>query len=628
MKERGIPLLDAIDLTYAIGHRMLLDHVSFTIHNKDRVGLIGRNGTGKSTLLKILSKQLEPFEVSEIRFSKGLKVSYLSQDFDIDPNLTVIENIREGAGYIYELLKQYESGDQTEDEMFRIQDQITALDAWDLDAYVFELISRLSCPSADTPCKDLSGGEKRRINLAKVLVSKPDLLILDEPTNHLDSHAVEWLEKWLETYSGALIMVTHDRCFLDSVCNRILELREGQADFFPGNYSVYLEQSAARDMAMLRADNKRHQFLKKELEWVRRSPKARTTKSQSRVDRFNDLNDKENYAVQADAELVLPPAKVIGNVSVSLENVCKSFGDKQLFKDLSFELEPGSRIALMGGNGMGKTTLLKMIIGQAEADSGTIVRGASLDYNYVDQSRSQLNEDNTVFKEVADGAESVRLGDISLSTRSYLRRFLFTDDRINTKVSKLSGGERNRLLLARLLRKPCNLLILDEPTNDLDLSTLQVLEEALVAWKGTLLLVSHDRWFVNRVCNGILGFEGNGQVYYQDGDYDYYLEKKAERETKQVKVEVETKKVAPKAEEPKKATKKLTWKEERELEGMEDFVMELDEQISAIETAMHEPDFFQQEAELIQEKTNELESLRQKLDQAYARWEELEAKKA
>ena len=298
------------------------------------------------------------------------------------------------------------------------------------------------------------------------------------------------------------------------------------------NYSIYLEQSAVRDEALIKADHKRNQFLKKELEWVRRSPKARTTKSQSRVDRFHELKAVDSFVKEGNTELVLPPAKVIGNVSVSLDNVSKSYGNKKLFSNLSFELEPGSRVALMGGNGLGKSTLLKIIIDQAQADSGEIKRGASLKYNYVDQSRTLLNNDNTVYHEVAEGAESVRLGDYSISTRSYLKRFLFADDRINTKVGKLSGGEKNRLLLARLLRMPCNLLILDEPTNDLDLSTLQVLEQALVDWKGTLLLVSHDRWFVNRVCNGILGFEGDGKVYYQAGDYDYYLEKRADRQIK------------------------------------------------------------------------------------------------
>ena len=628
MNDRGAPLLDASNLTYAIGDRILLNGISFTIHEKDRYGLIGRNGCGKSTLLKILSGRVEAFEISKIQYNKNLKVAYLAQDFEIDTSLTVLENIRMGAEDIYKLLKRYDQCDPGSSEMYTIQDQLTTLDGWEIDSYVNELISRLHCPSAHTSCEKLSGGEKRRVALAKVLISKPGLLILDEPTNHLDADAVAWLESWLKDFDGALIMITHDRWFLDDVCNRMMELRDGNAEFFPANYSEYLELRAEKDEALLKQDDKRKQFLKRELEWVRRSPKARTTKSQSRVDRYNDQAAKENFEKEADVDLIMPPAKVAGNVTINLEEISKAFGNRKLFSNLNIEIEPGAKIGLMGSNGVGKSTLLKIIMGELEADSGTVTRGASASFNYVDQNRSELNESNTVYAEVAEGAEYIQLGEIRLTARSYLRRFLFTDDRINTRVSELSGGERNRLLLARLLRKPCNFLILDEPTNDLDLSTLRVLEDALIHWKGCLMLVSHDRWFVNRICNSILAFEGNGQVTYQQGDYNYYINKKAEREaqTLEPKKKEIPQNPKPEAQNTEKiaSRSKLSWKEARELESMEEKVLEIDKQINELEKLLNDPDFYTNQANQATAKSLKLEKFRKEQDLLYSRWEELE----
>jgi ABC transport system ATP-binding/permease protein len=473
------------------------------------------------------------------------------------------------------------------------------------------------------------------VALARALIAQPDLLILDEPTNHLDTESIEWLGEFLKGYQGAFLLVTHDRYFLDSITNTIVELANGQFYAYDGNYTDYLIGKAEREASAEVMEHKRQMFLKRELEWVRRGPKAQTSKSKVRMERYFEEAGKKVVEADGDVDLVIPPPPQLGNRTAQLVNVGMELGGKRLFSHIDLDFAGGQRIGITGRNGLGKSTLLKILIGQLEPTEGEVQIGQLTKFNYVDQGRLQLNEEKTVLDEISDGTEFVQFGEGKLSLRAYLKRFLFTDDRIVTQVKHLSGGERSRLLLARILKNGGNFLILDEPTNDLDLPTLRVLEEALIVFPGVVLVVSHDRYFLNRVCTGILAFEGEGKVTYSVGDYDYYVEKRKREE----KAALEWQKAAAKAAsakpnkqaapaaQPSQKAKKLSFKEQKELEGMEAAIQAVEASIAKIEKTLADPEFYKKNAAQANVLAAELETEKEKLAKLFARWEELEALK-
>lgn len=621
-EDRGTVVVSARELNLSIGTLNLLSDASLTIHEQDRIGLVGRNGAGKSTLLKVISG-IEAPSSGEIASKKNLQIGYLPQDFELDSEKTVLQNIMDGAGHILKLIKEYESLPPASSRASQLEEEISHRQGWDLEHRAEVLMQSLNTPPKDAITGPLSGGEKRRIAMCKTLISEPDFLILDEPTNHLDTESIEWLEECLNKFQGAILLVTHDRYFLDRVSTHIYDLEDGKIRYYEGNYSAYLLQKAEEEATAELVEHKRQQILKKELAWLRAGVKARTTKSKSRIQRYHDEAGKEGFERKLDTEMIIPRAPLLGNKTVNLNSVSKSYGGKTLFENLDLEFEADTRIGIVGRNGLGKSTLVNIILGRVEPDSGTVEVGQRTQFNYIDQNRVALNPDKTVLEEVADGNENIYIGEQKISARSYLRRFLFTDQKINTKIHRLSGGEKSRLTLAKILKDGGNFLILDEPTNDLDLATLRILEESLINFEGCVLVISHDRYFLNRVCQKILAFEGNGRLVYQEGDYDYYLEKRKEAEKQQSAVKpvpVET--VEENREKPQ--TRKLKWKEERELEEMEDKILELETETEELESMFNQPDFYEKHGNEAVQLTEKLNSMKSEIEKLYARWEELE----
>lgn len=626
----------ATELVVRHNDRYVLDHASLSIHDGDRIGLVGRNGSGKSTFLKIIAKELVP-DGGEVTQKKDLIVGYLPQTFTLDENLNVLQNVRAGAKRVLDLIAEFESLPGHSNRHEEIEEHIQRMDGWNLDNHIETAMAKLNCPAGDRDIKTLSGGEKRRVALARALIAQPDLLILDEPTNHLDTESIEWLGEFLKGYQGAFLLVTHDRYFLDSITNTIVELANGQFYAYDGNYTDYLIGKAEREASAEVMEHKRQMFLKRELEWVRRGPKAQTSKSKVRMERYFEEAGKKVVEADGDVDLVIPPPPQLGNRTAQLVNVGMELGGKRLFSHINLDFAGGQRVGITGRNGLGKSTLLKILIGQLQPTEGTVQIGQLTKFNYVDQGRLQLNEEKTVLDEISDGTEFVQFGEGKLSLRAYLKRFLFTDDRIVTQVKHLSGGERSRLLLARILKNGGNFLILDEPTNDLDLPTLRVLEEALIVFPGVVLVVSHDRYFLNRVCTGILAFEGEGKVTYSVGDYDYYVEKRKREE----KAALEWQKAAAKSAanaKPSKQTaataqptpkaKKLSFKEQKELEGMEAAIHAVEENIAKIEAKLADPEFYKKNAAQANALATDLETEKAKLGKLFERWEELEAIKS
>ena len=622
-QNHNITLLDASDIKIRFNDNEVLKEASLTIRIGDHLGMVGRNGSGKSTFLKILTEVIQP-DSGNISRRHGLVIGYLSQDLAMAEEATVEHTIRGGAEHIINLLAKYESLPPNSNIQSELEQQITASDAWNIDTRIQTAMMHLNAPDPERVIKTLSGGEKRRVALCRAIISNPDLLILDEPTNHLDTESIEWMANYLKKFRGAFLVSTHDRYFLDEICNHIVELQSGRFYLHKGNYSNYLESNLARMDSEQALELKRKKFLRRELEWIKRGPKARTTKAKFRVDKFHNIKNTKEPDSELSMEMIIPPPGQLANRVLDLINIDLELGGKSLIEKFHFKFEAGMRIGICGRNGLGKTSLLKIALGQLLPTDGNRKIGVLTEFNYVDQERIQLDPEKTLLEEVAEGSDTISFGNGQLAIRAYLQRFGFNPKRINMKVKSLSGGEKSRLLLARILKHGGNFLILDEPTNDLDLPTLRLLEEALLAFSGCVLVVSHDRYFLNRVCTGIIAFEGEGQVFYNEGDYEYYRQKLSERKTISIAQKTPAK---PKSEKNKtKSTKpnKLTWKEKKELEGIEEAILEAEKEILEIEAIFADPEFHSKHGNKTNEFNKKLETAKQRSLTLYGRWEELE----
>jgi ATP-binding cassette ChvD family protein len=524
--------------------KQVLKNIYLSFFYGAKIGVIGLNGSGKSSLLRIIGGLDKSYQ-GEVVFSPGYSVCYLAQEPELDPEKTVLEVVQEGCAEIISVLKEYEEinesfglpevyedADKMDKLMARqgeLQDQIDAMGGWELDNKLERAMDALRCPESDTKIATLSGGERRRVALCRLLLQEPDVLLLDEPTNHLDAESIDWLEQHLKQYKGTVISVTHDRYFLDNVAGWILELDRGEGIPWKGNYSSWLDQKAKRLAQEEKTESKRQKTLERELEWARMSPKARHAKSKARLSNYEKLASEETKEREEKLELFIPPGPRLGNIVIQAENVSKAYGDKVLFDNLNFSLPPAGIVGIIGPNGAGKTTLFRLITGQEQPDSGSFRVGETVALGYVDQMHDDLNPEQSVWENITGGHDNLVLGNRTMNSRAYVSKFNFNGADQQKKVGVLSGGERNRVHLAITLKKSSNVLLLDEPTNDIDVNTLRALEEGLENFGGCAVIISHDRWFLDRVCTHILAFEGDSQVYYFEGNYSDYEENRKKR---------------------------------------------------------------------------------------------------
>lgn len=521
--------------------RQILKDIYLSFFYGAKIGIIGLNGSGKSTLLKIIAGKDKSYN-GEVVFSPGYSVGMLEQEPELDNSKTVKEIVQEGIQEIVDIMKRYEEvnarfmEELTDDEMNalveeqgRLTDLIEQHDAWDIDSKLERAMDALNCPDGDTPVKNLSGGERRRVALVRLLLQEPDILLLDEPTNHLDAEAINWLEKHLQQYKGTVIAVTHDRYFLDHVAGWILELDRGEGIPWKGNYSSWLDQKTARMAMEEKTESKRRKTLERELEWVRMAPKARHAKGKARLASYEKMLNEDVKEKEEKLEIYIPNGDRLGNKVIEAKNITKAYGDKLLFENLSFTLPPAGIVGVIGPNGAGKTTLFRLIMGLEKPDSGEFEVGETVKTGYVDQQHADIDPEKTVWEVISDGNELIQLGKRTMNSRAYVSRFNFGGNDQQKKAGVLSGGERNRMHLALTLKQEANVLLLDEPTNDIDVNTLRALEEGLENFAGCAVVISHDRWFLDRIATHILAFEGDSQVYFFEGSYSEYEENKIKR---------------------------------------------------------------------------------------------------
>ncbi|MEN9370457.1 MAG: hypothetical protein RI952_1322 [Bacteroidota bacterium] len=524
--------------------KQVLKNIYLSFFYGAKIGVLGLNGSGKSSLLRIIAGIDKAYQ-GEVVFAPGFSVGLLEQEPQLDENKTVIEVVREGVKSVTDILEEYESinekfglpeyyedADKMEKLMARqgeLQDLIDAVNGWELDNKLERAMDALRCPEGDTPINVLSGGERRRVALCRLLLQEPDVLLLDEPTNHLDAESIDWLEQHLQQYKGTVIAVTHDRYFLDNVAGWILELDRGEGIPWKGNYSSWLNQKSKRLQSEDKTESKRQKTLERELEWVRMAPKARQAKSKARLSNYEKLASEETKEREDRLELFIPPGPRLGNVVIEAHGVSKAYGDKLLYENLELTLPPAGIVGIIGPNGAGKTTLFKLITGEEKADAGTFKIGETVKLAYVDQLHKDMDPAKTVFETITGGTDTMLLGNKQINSRAYVSRFNFSGADQQKKIEVLSGGERNRVHLAMMLKQGANVILLDEPSNDIDVNTLRALEEALDEFGGCAVVISHDRWFLDRICTHILAFEGNSQVYFFEGNYSEYEENKKKR---------------------------------------------------------------------------------------------------
>jgi ATP-binding cassette ChvD family protein len=525
--------------TFPGAQKPVLSNISLQFYQGAKIGIVGPNGAGKSTLIKIMAGIDKDF-TGEAWPGENITVGYLEQEPELDPTKTVLENVREGAKETADLVARFNEVsalmcepdadfDTLGAEMGELQDKIDAVDGWTLDNQLEVAMEALRCPPGDWPVKDLSGGEKRRVALTRLLIQKPSILLLDEPTNHLDAESVQWLENHLKEYAGAVLMITHDRYFLDNVVEWILELDRGSYYPYEGNYSTYLEKKAKRMEQESREESGKQKALQRELEWIRQTPAARQTKSKARIRKFEELQNSQDNRQVGKAQIVIQVPERLGGKVIEAKNITKAYGDKLLFENLSFMLPPGGIVGVIGPNGAGKSTLFKILTGKETPDSGTIEIGSTVRLGYVDQSRDHLDPKKNVWEEISDGLDYMKVNGQDMSTRAYVGAFNFKGADQQKNVGKLSGGERNRVHMAKMLKQGGNVLLLDEPTNDLDVETLAALEDAIENFAGCAVVISHDRFFLDRLATHILAFEGNSHVEWFEGNFEAYEEDKRRR---------------------------------------------------------------------------------------------------
>ncbi len=620
------------NILVSYGGPPLLDHIDLQIDAGERLCLVGRNGAGKSTLMKLLSGDISADD-GEFVTRQGLKISRLKQEVPHDTSGSVFDVIASGLGELGQLLSRYHQAsarlmtdysDAAMAELSRAQQALEAKDGWSLEQKVETVVSKLALP-ADAEFSQLSGGLKRRVLLAQALVTEPDVLLLDEPTNHLDVEAIEWLEQFLLDFPQTILFITHDRMLLQKLATRIIELDRGRLTSWPGNYQTYLE----RKQALLDAEAKENALFDKKLAqeeaWIRQGIKARRTRNEGRVRALKAMREefKQRRVQQGKARMQLQGSERSGKMVAEVEGITHNFGDKPIVRDFSTTIMRGDKIGVLGPNGAGKTTLLRILLGQLEPQQGTVKLGTKLEVAYFDQHRAILDDNKTVFDNVGDGSDNVFINGQARHVMSYLQDFLFAPDRVRQPVSALSGGERNRLLLAKLFARPSNVLVLDEPTNDLDVETLELLEELLLDYAGTVLVVSHDRAFVNNVVTHSIVFEGDGVVNEYVGGYDDSQRQRETRTPAKSAPVTEKKAAAPVADKPKPA-KKLSYKDQRELDALPAKIEELENKVAELQQQMADPAVYQQAGDQVSKLQAEVDAVEAELTEAYARWEQLE----
>jgi ATP-binding cassette subfamily F protein uup len=633
------PLLGAKDITHSFGSQPVLEGISLTIHEGDRIGLIGRNGCGKSTLMKILSGMITP-DAGEVPARQGLRVAMLSQQCSLDPGLTVGEVLNEAArearacldtyNALQERLAQTPHNDpkymQLQTESDRLHHQLDMMGGWEIGHEVKSICTALSLPPDERVLGTLSGGELRRVDLAANLLRHPDLLLLDEPTNHIDTRSVEWIERYLERYTGSCVLVTHDRYFLDRVVNRIVELERARVFTFPGNYNTFLEYKLQLEESEARTEANRVSFIRRELQWYRRGPKARSTKQKARIDRFLDAKDSGVLAKNPEFDFEILESRPLGKTVLEARGLCFGRDSVDLIHDFDMTFVKQMRVGILGPNGSGKTTLIKLLMGELEPRKGKVIKGDNTDFLYIDQAHADIDPGQTILDYVSGGAKQIDVLGRRVFVPAYLEKFLFDRNTVFMPIGHLSGGERNRLDLVKKMLRGGNFLVLDEPTNDLDLYSLRVLEEAIESFQGSALIVSHDRYFLNRVCTHLWVFEDGGRIVQLTGGYDDYLlyrQRTREDDKERARDEKQRAQAAPAA--APSGQRKLTYKERIELEKMEQTILEAESTAHALHERVQDPALYEQGHQKVQAVLAELDAAKKHAEALYARWEELEA---